>query len=436
MKGIRSWLRRLFGGETGPAPVAEEASEEPVPVPEAEIDFARLFVAARRARRPEPLQDDGCEFALALYGQLRQAGGNLFFSPFSLRTALTLAYAGAKGDTAAQMSEVLGLPPSGEPMHAAINAAIEWLGSAGGNGYELDIANSLWCQEGLPLLAEFQELVSRQCRDCINRVDFRGAAEAARVTINRWVEDWTRRRIQGLIPPGGVGADTRLVLVNAVYFKGLWEQPFDEADTSDGFFHLEGGGKVIVPMMRRQAHVEYMNAGDYQAVDLAYQGDDLSMLVLLPKRNDGLRDLENGLSVGMLRECALKLVPIVVKLHLPRFEMTWGSIDVAAQLKALGMADAFTRFEADFSGINGLEPAHEESLYLSSIFHKAFIGVGERGTEAAAASAGYCLKAMELPTVPVFLADHPFVFAIRDRKRGAILFLGRVADLSPASTVH
>jgi serine protease inhibitor len=296
------------------------------------------------------------------------------------------------------------------------------------------LANSLWGQDGAPLLAEFLELVERHYGGGMNVVNFRRGAEAARWNINRWVEEKTKQKIRELIPSGGLGVDTRLVLVNAVYFKGMWELQFSKVATRDEPFYLEGGGKVQAPLMHQHEVVRYLAAAGFQAVDLDYRGGDLSMLVLLPDSKYGLRDLETRLSAGMLHDCVAKMRVREVKLFLPRFRMTWGTVEIGAQLRALGMPLAFTP-EADFSGMNGHEPPYDDSLFLSAVFHKAFVEVSEEGTEAAAATAsvvfwGRASRPWVLPRVPVFRADHPFLFAIRDRKSTAILFLGRVADPS------
>ena len=294
------------------------------------------------------------------------------------------------------------------------------------------VANSLWGQDGTPLQPGFLDLIARHYRGAMNLVDFRRGAEAARVTMNQWVEDKTRQKIRELIPSGGLGADTRLVLVNAAYFKGMWVQQFRKAATRDEPFHVEGGGKVQAPLMHQREGVRYLQARGYQAVDLVYRGGDLSMLVLLPDRKDGLRDLEMTLSARMLHDCVAQMGTREVKLFLPRFKITWGTVNVRDQLTALGMPLAFTRL-ANFSGINGHEPPHEDSLFISAILHKAFVETNEEGTEAAAATAVFMttaasLRSLKPPPVPIFRADHPFLFAIRDRKSGTILFLGRMAD--------
>jgi serpin B len=418
MAGLGRWLRGLF-----------PSNEEPDRKPSLSHDRSQ-------ASGPESFADENNDFALTMYGRLRQRPGNLFFSPFSIRTALSMTQAGARGETAAQIIEALRISSADTP-HVAFSDIIHRLKSAGDGKYEMAVANSLWGQDGAPLLPEFLELI-RHYDSCIKLVDFRDGAESARREINRWVEDKTRQKIRNLISPGGLDTDTRLVLVNAVYFKGMWVLKFQRTDTRDELFYLEDGGNVRAPLMYQQRdRVRYLQARGYQAVDLIYEGGDLSMLVLLPDRKDGLRDLEKALSAQMLHDCVAKMEIREVKLFLPRFKITWGTVDMRDHLTALGMPLAFTRFKADFSGINGYEPPAEESLFLSAVFHKAFVEVYEEGTEAAAATAvvfgrvGAALYPSKPPPIPIFRADHPFLFAIRDRKTGALLFLGRMADPTP-----
>jgi len=248
--------------------------------------------------------------------------------------------------------------------------------------------------------------------------------------INRWVEDKTKEKIRELIPTG-LSPDTRLVIVNAVYFKGAWVLPFPTYSTLDQPFYLEDGRCVQRPLMYQQQSLRYVQTADYQAVDLAYQGEALSMLVLLPARKDGLRDLETRLSTRMLSDCVGRMSEREVIVFLPKFRLTWGTAEVSNQLRALGMPVAFTRSLADFSGINGHRPPHRDSLSISNVFHQAFVEVNETGTEAAAATAAAMIRLGACETslpVAVFRADHPFLFAIRHRRSGAILFLGRMAD--------
>ena len=375
--------------------------------------------------------EENNDFALALYEQLRERPGNLFLSPFSVRAVLGMAEAGAKGETALQMRKALCFTSSDEERHVEFARFSQRLNAAGVGEYELKVANSLWCQDGAPLEPRFLDVIGRHYSGDANVRDFANAPDEAGEAINHWVEDRTKEKIRDLIAPGGIGRDTRLVLVNAVYFKGKWVLQFRKALTRDEPFYLEGGGTVQAPLMRQERQIWYLRADGYQAVELRYRGDDLSMLMLLPDRRDGLRDLEKALSTRMLNQCMWRTRQNRVKLFLPRFKITWGAFDLKDSLRTLGMPIAFTRFQADFSGMNGREPPDEDSLFISTVLHKAFVETNEEGTEAAAATAvamEAAGAALRPPPVPVFRADHPFLFAIRDWKTNAILFLGRVTD--------
>ena len=389
-------------------------------------------MAGMRSGMTESFAADNNNFALAMFGQLRSRPGNLFFSPFSLRTALAMAEAGARGETAVQMREALRISSSDASAHTGFAEAVQRLLAADRGEYELAVANSLWGQKGAPVQPAFLDLIAHRYGGGLNLVDFLRAAEAARATINRWVEDQTKRKIQELIPQHALDPDTRLVLVNAVYFKGMWVLRFPKAATRDEPFHREGGAVVQAPLMHQREEVRYLQGAGYQAVDLAYRGDDLSMLVLLPDRQDGLQELEQTLSAQRLDDSVARMRVHEVELFLPRFKITWGTVEMSGPLAALGMTLAFQRYAADFSGINGYEPPLPESLFISAVFHQAFVAVDEKGTEAAAATAVTMAASgpppAQPPPVPVFRADHPFLFAIRDRRSGAILFLGRVAD--------
>lgn len=379
------------------------------------------------------------DFAVAMFGQLRQRLGNFFFSPFSIRAGLAMSLAGARGRTAGQMRKALRVSVEGET-HAAFAEIIERLNDSDGM-YELVVANSIWCQDGAPLEPDFLDVVARHHGGDVNTVDFRHAAGAARDTINEWVARSTRQKIQELIA-GGLEAETRLVLANAIYFKGKWVMRFQRIATRDEPFHLDVGVTVRAPLMHQQGEVRYLQAAGFQAVDLAYMGIYLSMLVLLPDRKDGLPDLEELISERMLRDCVAQMKTREVEVFLPRFEVSWGPDNLSAPLATLGMPLAFTPSQADFSGINGEEPPAEESLFLSAVVHKAFAEANEEGTEAAAAT-GIMLEDVtasegghEPPPVPIFRADHPFLFAIRDRSSGAILFLGRISDPTKDSSPY
>ncbi len=381
--------------------------------------------------RPEDagsFEDDHNDFALALYERLRSGHRNLFFSPFSIRIALAMSYAGANGETAAQMRRVLRFGSSDEALHVHLAGLLRRLNAATDDKCTLAIANSLWSQDGLPILPEFIERVGRHYGGALNVVDFRHQPEKARVTINRWVEHETRGRIRDLLSAGHVRTDTRLVLANAVYFKGTWVLRFPKAATRHEPFDVESGGTVTAPLMYQREQFRYLQDRGFQAVNLDFEGGAVSMMVLLPDKKDGIRKLESRLTAEMLRDCFLRMVEHEVNLFLPRFRMTWGTEDITTGLKGLDMTLPFDPLHADFSGISGHTPPHEDSLIMSAVFHQAWVEVNEEGAEAAAATATVMTCGAAPPPVVTFRADHPFLFAIRDTTSGAILFLGRVAD--------
>jgi serpin B len=410
---LGAWLRELFTLKQG------------------RLSATELKQAATSRYSTSFTQEDN-DFALAMYGLLRHRPGNVVFSPLSIRTALAMAYQGARGTTAAQLREALRFTSSDETPHLALAEIIQRLNAGDGSKYEMVLANGLWAQKGAPLEASFLDLLVRHYGSSMNVVDFRRRAEDARATINRWVEDKTRRRIRELIPAGSLHVDTRLVLANAVYFKGMWALQFRQAATRHEPFWLDNGETVQVPLMYQQQPFRYLQARGYQAVELDYHGGELSMLLLLPDRKDGLPDFEVTVSPQMLHQCVSQLRPRDVELFLPRFRFTWGTVNLNERFAALGMRLPFDPSQADFSGINGHKPPHEEALFVSAVFHQALVEVNEEGTEAAAATVGAMMLSASLidrpRAVPVFRADHPFLFAIRDRMSGALLFLGRVAD--------
>jgi serpin B len=366
------------------------------------------------------------EFAFDLYHHLTDKPGNLFLSPYSISTALAMTSAGARGKTAEQMEAVLRFPPQAE-LHAAFATLINEINAPGANrGYQLSTANALWGAKGYPFRPEFLKLARDNYKAELTNLDFAGDPEGARQTINRWVEKETQDKIKDLIAQGVLTSATRLVLTNAIYFKGTWAAPFKKNLTRDEPFRTPGGAKPKVPLMNQTAEFGYMETDDFQALELPYAGKELATLVLLPKKDD-VGGLEKKLSSRLVTDVVKKLVRQEVVVHLPRFKST-SEFELSAALSAMGMPLAFSR-QADFSGLTD----SQEPLQLGLVIHKAFVDVNEEGTEAAAATAvGVRATAMVVrpkPT-PVFRADRPFVYMIRDVRNGSVLFLGRLADPS------
>jgi len=360
------------------------------------------------------------EFALDLYQQLRTVEGNLFFSPYSISVALAMTLAGARGDTETQMAQTLHLELDQARLHPALASLEARLdGVQQGGHIQLRVANALWPQEGYPFLESFLALVKRYYGVSITSLDY-GKEGLARETINNWAEEKTEGKVKDLIARGILGGQTLLVLTNAIYFKGDWANQFDEDLTRDAPFWTTPDAKIEVSMMAQQHRYGYWENDSLQVLELPYAGEEVSMIVLLPRRRDGFEELEGALSVETLNEWTGDLEKQKVEVFLPRFRLEYET-ELGKTLQSMGMRDAFGD-RANFAGMDGTD-----SLYIFQVIHKAFVDVNEQGSEAAAATA-VVMRLKSLSLAPVFLADHPFVFAIRENSTGSILFLGRVVS--------
>jgi serpin B len=389
-----------------------------------------LLLQAQAEPKPVPATDrtsvveGNNAFAFALYGQLRNRNGNLFFSPESISTALAMAYAGARGNTASEMAKTLHFTLPQPQLNPAMGALLSDL-NAVHDGYQLTVANALWAQQGYNFLDTFLQLLKTDYGAGLNQVDFKGATEAARVTINRWVEQKTQDKIMDLLQPGTLAPSTRLVLTNAIYFKGDWQTQFDKAQTRDEDFYPSQTQTKKLAFMHREDGLNYFDGGTFQLLELPYKNKELSLIVLLPKDRSGLPALEQSLTAASTQQWLSQVVQRdKVIVALPKFKSTQ-QFELGGTLGAMGMAEAFSG-SADFSGMTG-----KRDLAISDVIHKAYIDVNEEGTEAAAATAvGFRALAMRGPVEqpPVFRADHPFIFLIRDNRSSSILFMGRMAD--------
>jgi len=359
-------------------------------------------------------------FAFDLYHVFRTDDGNLFFSPFSISTALAMTYAGAAGQTELEMAEVLHFTLGREALHPAYGALLESVdrGNALPN-YTLETANRLWTATTYTFQEEFLNTTREDYGAEAARTDFAADPEGARTRINDWVAARTHERISDLFPAGTITTQTALVLANAIYLQGSWETRFDPAATRSETFFVSPDREVTVPLMHGRPKALFGHTDGVYFLELPYSGEDLSMELLLPERKDGLAALETALSEETLsrwRDHASEQEPEV---YLPRFSFRWKN-RLAATLTALGMPSAFDPMRADFSRMTG-----HRNLKIDRVLHQAFVTVNEEGTEAAAATGG----GFGPTSVPdQFRADHPFVFLIRDRVTGAVLFLGRVID--------
>jgi serpin B len=368
-------------------------------------------------------------FAFDLYQYLKDEAGetNLFYSPYSISVALAMTYAGARGGTKQQMADTLHFSLPQRQLHPAFNWLDLALASRGDGangkdfrGFRLNIANAIWGQSGHEFLDSFLDTLAVNYGAGLGLLDFASDPEAARLTINDWVNHHTEGRIKEMTPRGHLGPLTRLVLANAVYFNAAWADRFKKSETKDGAFHLLDGSQVTVPMMTHSASYGYAKGKRWQAVELPYDGQQLSMVILLPKAGQFER-FENSLDADRVVAILGRLRYERFGLTLPRFEFE-SEFSLRDALAALGMPDAFTG-GADFSGMDGTK-----QLLIHAVVHKAFVSVGEAGTEAAAATVVTVAPGIP-PTEPVKVTvDRPFLFLIRDLETGAILFVGRVVN--------
>ena len=361
------------------------------------------------------------KFAFDLYSQLdKSENGNLFYSPYSISAALAMTYEGAEGKTAEEMKSVFHFPESNilRPNFAAIYKDI----NKGAKDYELKTGNALWVQQDFPFLVDYKNRVEKYFGGKAASLDFVSESEKSRQTINSFIGEQTNNKIKDLIPAGFLNAMTRLVLTNAIYFKGTWQWEFDTSDTRDSNFKITPTNIVKTPTMNMdpdKASFNYADTGDLQILELPYKGVEISMLVLLP--NENLDAIENTLTAEKLNEYKSKMKETKLdSISLPKFEFDtkYFMRDV---LSALGMPTAFSE-SADFSGMTG-----KRDLFISFVIHQAYVKVDEKGTEAAAATAVGMQTTSVRPRTD-FRADHPFIFLIQDKGTGNILFFGRMVD--------
>jgi serpin B len=405
---------------TSAAPAALVASDLERQAPSAPAEDVAAVAAGERA------------FAAEVYAELASAAdGNLVFSPASIRTALAMAYAGARGDTRAEMASVLHFDLPDARLHAALNTLDQALASrnrdegADPNGEQrrvlLTVANALWGQQGYGFLSEFLDTLARYYGAGMRVVDFTGAAEAVAAAINDWVAEATNGRITDLVHPGDLNDLTRLVIVNAVYLDANWAQPFAAINTHDGAFYLLGGSRVIASFMHQEESFLYAAGDGWQAVELPYIGEELAMLLVVPDAGR-FSEVEGRVGSGLFDDAEAALESREVNLALPKCEFRFEA-SLGDALTAMGMPRAFVP-GADFSGISG------GGLFISGVEHQAFIRMDEAGTEAAAVT-GVTFAAGTMTAAVVELAiDRPFLFSLYDRATGEVLFMGRV--ISPA----
>jgi len=361
-------------------------------------------------------------FAFDLYGRLAaQTQSNVVFSPYSVSLALGMTYAGAAGNTAKEMERALhfSMPPA--DVHRAFASLLaREKAKFVPKFYELNVANALWPQKGYELKPAFVQLVREKYDAGMQELDFAAAREAARKTINQWVEERTKGKIVELLRPPHITDATRLVLTNAIHLKGPWLNPFPQEATLKAMFQMTPGKKVPVYMMSQSGKLRYAADDTLQVLDLPVGKGGVSMLIVLPRKVDGLAALEKSLTYERLENLRKQMKDTMLGVQLPRFKVQ-SDFDLVEPLSALGMPSAFGA-GADFSGM-----ASKGGLFVSAVVHKAFLDVQEKGIEAAAATAVVMTKSAPLT---VFRADHPFLYVIRENSSGSILFMGRLKDPS------
>jgi len=386
---------------------------------------------------------DNNGFAWKIFAESKVGGaasGNVFVSPWSISSALAMTYEGAKGTTATEMSSVLNFFSDDNARRSSFANITNTLNKPSSD-YALSSANALWAEKGYAFLPAYFSLVGKYYGGKVTNLDFKQSSEASRVTINNWVAKQTMDKIKDLMPKGSVNEGTRLVLTNAVYFKGKWKESFDKKNTKEANFNAEKDVQCIkapcypvvstvkVQMMNKQTNFNYYEDYALQAVLLPYKGDRLSMVVLLPKKegdnyiNLAERFTANNSYPATVLQSLVASGRNEVNVFLPKFKFD-KKLSLADTFKTLGMAEAFTG-AADFSGMTG-----NKDLLISDVIHQAFVAVDEEGTEAAAATGVAMVLGLAPVPVPEFRADHPFIFVILENTTGQILFLGKVNDPS------
>ncbi|MEA2076473.1 MAG: serpin family protein [Candidatus Marinimicrobia bacterium] len=364
------------------------------------------------------------EFSFDIYQTINKSSEiNSFISPLSISAALGMTYAGAESQTALEMKDALHYGPQRAEFHSDYGKMLDSL-TTNTKDFEINIANAVWVQKQFPLLKGYERTVKKDYRSESRELDFVKAPEKSRIIINDWVENKTNDRIQDLIPSGIIDPDTRMILTNAVYFNAEWSNYFNEEMTRKEPFYLLDGLSKDCDMMYQRHHYQYSKTSALEILEIPYKGYDYSMLILLPKQRDGLKDMVKNINVNMLEKHDESKRNEDALVYMPKFKLET-DYELKPHLAALGMKEAFTD-NADFSGMTG-----KKDLKISSVIHKAFIEVDERKTEAAAATAVVMKLTAAVPCMiaPIeFRADHPFIFIIRHNDSKAIIFMGQLTN--------
>ncbi|MDO8577750.1 MAG: serpin family protein [Dehalococcoidales bacterium] len=422
-KIFRSWLYILLA-------LSLVACSKPASADVIKSDKPRITSPAASQSDVAAVVAGNSAFAFQLYQQLKSEGGNLFYSPHSISIALAMAYAGASSQTEQQMADTLHYTLSQDRLHPAFNSLDIELSQRGqgsqgkdAKGFRLNVVNAIWGQKDYSFQPSYLDILAQNYGAGLRILDFINKTENSRITINDWVSDQTEGRIKDLVPQGAINGLTRLVLTNAIYFNAAWLHQFNKDATVNGPFNLIDGRQLTVPMMKQSETMSYVKGNDYQAVELLYDGQQISMVVLLPDAGK-FQGFEQGLQAQQVGDIINNLKGARVNLTMPRFEFN-SQFGLKNTLSEMGMPAAFTD-NADFSGMTG-----KRDLHISDVLHKAFVSVDETGTEAAAATA-VIVGVTSIPAEPPVevTIDRPFIFIIRDIPTGEILFVGRVLNPS------
>ena len=372
---------------------------------------------------PINISENNNLFALDLYKNISGKTENLFYSPYSISTALAMTYTGARNKTEDQMGTVMHFPKNSNTFYDKYSTLLRDINVMNDDStMNIYTANSIWAQKEFKFKEDFIGILKNSYNSSVNNVDFINETENSRIRINKWVESQTSEKIKDLIQPGLIDYLTRMVLVNAIYFKANWEKAFDEKQTQKMDFHISTGADVNCDFMFAENDFKFYEQEDgLMAIEIPYSKGKMSMLVILPKDNNGFDVLKKEISLDLYNKINSGLVSKKVKLWLPRFKTT-SDFELSDVLKQMGMMEAFSD-KADFSGMTG-----NKDLKISKVIHKAFVEVNEAGTEAAAATA-VVMRVKSMPVKqPEFKADHPFLFIIKENTNNSILFAGNIYD--------
>jgi len=378
------------------------------------IFFALLIIIGSLTLDAQTIVEGNNQFAFDLLSQLKDQKNNVFFSPYSISTALFMTAGGARGNTEKQMIKVLHQSQNSVAYHKSFGALITKVGAK--KNVELSIANSIWPQKGYHFKPEYLLLLKTAYKSQVTECDFSKDPNGEALKINKWVADKTKNKITDIIEPGALDASTKLVLANAIYFYGEWKTTFDSAKTIEASFYRKAEEISNVKFMNALFAMEYAHNDMFKMISIPYKNNEVSMLIFLPNEPDSFNTALNNLDIRQYSALSKQLLPQKIDLFLPKFKIETEYM-LQDLLPDMGMVDAFSG-EANFSGMTG-----DKSLLISKVIHSAFIDVNEKGTEAAAATVVVVSRNGGNHTITIKL-DHPFIFMIKDNATGQLLFMG------------